>query len=205
MQQHSNDGDYGQSGDLMRVANVRYLLLVLAVLAFLGYPSTVTALDIAQTTWEVDAEVVTSVLRGASTPSSWNPNLPKLVGDSAFLYAVHTYYPDAIAQRYAYILKRPRAGSGNWTVVATFRYVHQPPGLVMDAQSRLHVVFECLRPSPNVAVECFRGGAGTGGLMNRFYHLIFKARNPDGSLRFDTYANYNETLLVKSQTCRKAV
>ena len=35
-------------------------------------------------------------------------------------------------------------------------------------------------------------GVSTYGLQRRFYHLVFSGHHPNGSLRFDTYANYSE-------------
>jgi hypothetical protein len=140
----------------------------------------------------VEAELVASSPAGVATPPTWNAHLSKLVGDAHFLYAVHTYYPSEVASRLARIMRRPAATPGaTWTEVARVSYPHQPPGVVMDTAERLHLVFECLRPGA-ADVECFPGGAGTGGLASRFYHLVFAARDAGGALRFDTYANVSE-------------
>jgi hypothetical protein len=138
------------------------------------------------------AERITSSPAGVATPPTWNAHLPKLVDDGEDLYAAHTYFPDDVASRYAAILRRPVTGPpGAWTEAARISYPHQPPGLVLDTARRLHLVFDCLRPG-SVDVTCFPGGAGTGGLGSRFYHLIFSARDAGGALRFDTYANHGE-------------
>ncbi|MBI5517724.1 MAG: hypothetical protein HY909_28390 [Deltaproteobacteria bacterium] len=130
---------------------------------------------------------------GVTTPPSWNAHLPKLTGDARFLYAVHTHFPTApVSARFAAILRRPRsAADAPWTEVARLTHVHQPPGVVMDTMDRLHLVFDCLREG-TADVTCFPGGAGTGGVPSRFYHLIFNARDAAGALRWDTYLNYNE-------------
>jgi hypothetical protein len=138
------------------------------------------------------AERIATSPAGVSTPPTWNAHLPKLVDDGEYLHAAHTYFPDDTASRYAAILRRPVAGPpGAWTEAARISYPHQPPGLVLDTSRRLHLVFDCLRPG-SVDVACFPGGAGTGGLGSRFYHLIFGARDAAGALRFDTYANHAE-------------
>lgn len=124
------------------------------------------------------------------TPPTWNAHLSKLVGDSSFLYAVHTSFSDDVASRWAAIVRRPRGG-GSWTEVGRLSYVHQPPGVVLDPGGTLHLVFDCLRPSA-ADVTCFTGGAGTAGRTSRFYRLAFSSRGSDSALRFDTYANYNE-------------
>jgi hypothetical protein len=140
----------------------------------------------------VHAELVAASPAGEATPPTWNAHLPKLAGDGVFLYAVHTYYPQAVAPRYAAIMKRRADQPGAaWTEAAKVLYPHQPPGIVIDTSARLHMVFECLRPA-GADVECFQGGAGTAGMTSRFYHLVFSAHDTDGSLRFDTYANDNE-------------
>lgn len=125
-----------------------------------------------------------------STPPSWNPNLPKLASDGVYLYAVHTYYADDPATRYAAILSRPVAG-GEWTEWARVEMPHQPPGLVVDAAGRLHLVFACQRPG-SADVTCFPGGAGTQGQSRRFYHLVFETRDDDLRYRADTYGNWDE-------------
>lgn len=125
-----------------------------------------------------------------TTPPTWNANLPKLVADGQYFYAAHTHFTADVATRYAAILRRARSG-GAFSEVARINYVHQPPGIAFDAQDRLHLVFDCLRPAGQ-PVTCFAGGAGTGGLTSRFYHLVFSARDAQGALRFDTYANRNE-------------
>jgi hypothetical protein len=141
-----------------------------------------------------NAELIASSPARLLTPPAWNEHLPKLVGDGSFLYAVHTYFTDAVATRYAAIERRPAApaiGTASWTEVARVTTPHQPPGLVMDTASRLHMVFDCLRPS-TTDVECFTGGAGTAGNTSRFYHLVFSTRDASGALQFDTYGNANE-------------
>lgn len=137
------------------------------------------------------AELIASGPSRVFTPASWNAHLPKLAGDSQFLYAVHTHFPQTTAERYAAIMRRPAGASGTWTEVARVSYPHQPPGIVMDTALNLHMVFDCLRPS-TTAATCFQGGAGTGANTSRFYHLIFSARDTAGAIRFDTYANLNE-------------
>jgi hypothetical protein len=127
---------------------------------------------------------------GVATPPTWNANLPKLAGDGAFYYAVHTYYADDAASRYAEVLSRPASG-GAWSVLATISYPHQPPGIVIDSAGRLHLVFVCQRPGSD-DVTCFPGGAGTQGDTRRFYHLVFEARDAGGRLRADTYGNWDE-------------
>lgn len=142
--------------------------------------------------YEVEAQLVWSGFAGVKTPPTWNAHLPKLASDGEWMYAVHTHYAPDAAQRLAHILERPAADPGApWTIAATVSYPHQPPGIVMDTAGRLHMVFGCMRPG-SVDVQCFQGGAGTAGLAIRFYHLIFAAKDGDGSLRFDTYANYSE-------------
>ena len=136
------------------------------------------------------AELIATSPTRVLTPPAWNPHLPKLAGDGMFLYAVHTYFTDVTDTRYAAILRRPAVG-GAWSEVARVVYPHQPPGVVMDSTSRMHMVFDCLRPA-NTDVECFPGGAGTVGNTSRFYHLVFSARDATGALRFDTYTNANE-------------
>ena len=140
---------------------------------------------------QVQAELIWLSPAGATTPPTWNAHLPKLAGDEVFFYAAHTYYADSTANRLTTILRRPVDQPGAWKVSAQLSYPHQPPGLVMDTQDRLHMVFVCQRPGAE-DVTCFQGGAGTAGLVRRFYHLIFSAHHADGSLKFDTYANYNE-------------
>lgn len=137
-------------------------------------------------------ELIASGPARVSTPATWNAHLPKLVGDAHYLYAVHTHFPGDVASRYAAIMRRPAGAPGaGWTEVARVSYVHQPPGLVMDASARMHMIFDCLRPA-GAAVTCFQGGAGTGALTSRFYHLVFSARDAQSALRFDTYANHDE-------------
>jgi hypothetical protein len=142
---------------------------------------------------ELRARVVFSGPAGVTTPPSWNAHLPKLTGDARYLYAVHTHFPTApVSARFAAILRRPRDGTDlPWTEVARVTHVHQPPGVVMDTMNRLHLVFDCLREGA-ADVTCFPGGAGTGGVPSRFYHLIFNARDAAGALRWDTYLNHNE-------------
>lgn len=124
------------------------------------------------------------------TPPTWNAHLSKLVADDKYFYAVHTHYPDATADRFAVVMRRAREG-GPWTEVSRVLYPHQPPGVVMDRNQQMHMVFDCLRPGAT-DVTCFPGGAGTAGVASRFYHLTFSARDAAGALRFDTYANFNE-------------
>lgn len=135
-------------------------------------------------------EVIARSPVGVTTPPSWNANLPKLASDGTFLYAVHTYYPDDAASRYAAILSRPITG-GDWTEWARIDMPHQPPGIVVDTDGRLHVVFACQRPG-DTNVTCFPGGAGTQDNALRFYHLVFETRADD--LRYDptTYGNWDE-------------
>lgn len=127
-----------------------------------------------------------------TTPATWNAHLPKIVGDGAFWYAVHTHYPPSVADRYAAIMRR-EAGSAlhAWVEVARIAYPHQSPGIVMDISQRLHLIFDCMRPATQ-DVLCFPGGAGTTGRNSRFYHLIFSTRDGSGALRFDTYSNHDE-------------
>ena len=136
------------------------------------------------------AELIFAGPGPVSTPPTWNAHLPKLVGDDDFLYAAHTHFPQDIAGRFTAVMRRPRGG-GSWTEVARVSYPHQHVGLAMDTSSRLHMVFDCLRPA-GAPVSCFTGGAGTGSLTSRFYHLVFSARDASGALRFDAYANRNE-------------
>src|SRR5512147_36726 len=42
----------------------------------------------------VNAELVFSGPSRQKTPPTWNAHLPKLVGDDAFLYAVHTHFTE---------------------------------------------------------------------------------------------------------------
>lgn len=127
-----------------------------------------------------------------STPPTWNAHLPKLAGDGAAWYAVHTHYPQDVAGRYAAIMRRIEgAPLDAWSEVARVSYPHQPPGIVIDTSRRLHMVFDCLRPGA-ADVTCFQGGAGTGGNTSRFYHLVFASRDAGDQLRMDTYANHNE-------------
>jgi hypothetical protein len=126
------------------------------------------------------------------TPPSWNAHLPKLVGDGEYWYAVHTHFPQAVADRYAAIMRRAVGSALDaWVEVARVSYPHQPPGIVMDTSLRMHMVFDCLRPGSQ-DVTCFPGGAGTAGNTSRFYHLVFSARDANGALRFDTYTNHDE-------------
>jgi hypothetical protein len=140
---------------------------------------------------EITAEAVFEAPAGATTPPTWNAHLPKLVGDARFLYVAFTHYPEAVSARYAAVLRRARGG-GPWTEVARFASVHQPIGIAMTRAGALHVALGCLRASAGADVECFRGGAGTLGLRNRFYRLVFSARDATGALRWDTYANHGE-------------
>jgi hypothetical protein len=141
----------------------------------------------------VQAELIASGPVRVSTPPSWNAHLPKLVSDGTHYYAIHTHFTVAIAGRHAAILRRPVAGGSakKWVEVARVAYPHQPPGVVVDTKRQLHLVFDCLRPAGQ-AVSCFVGGAGTGTLTSRFYHLVFSARDTQGALRFDAYANHND-------------
>ena len=145
---------------------------------------------------DVRGELIFSGPGRTRTPASWNAHLPKVAGDDKFLYAVHTHFTEDVTTRFAAIMRRPRAG-GTWTEVARVNYPHQPPGIVMDTEKQLHMVFDCLRPG-TMDVTCFAGGAGTGGVSSRFYHLIFSARDAAGALRFDTYANHNEWTTVSN-------
>jgi hypothetical protein len=141
-----------------------------------------------------NAELIFTSPAKVATPPAWNANSPKLAGDDSFLYAVHTYFTDAVDTRFASIQRRPRApaiGTGTWTEAARVVYPHQPPGIVMDTASNLHMVFDCLRPG-TTDVTCFPGGAGTTGNTSRFYHLVFGTRDATGALVFDTYDNSNE-------------
>src|SRR5439155_18442564 len=101
----------------------------------------------------VAAELVATSPVSATTPASWNPHLPKFTGDDHFLYAVHTYFPNDEASRFALIMRRPRAG-GPWVQVARVDHVHQPPGVAMDRGGTMHMVFDCLR-SGTTDVSCF--------------------------------------------------
>lgn len=139
---------------------------------------------------EVVGELIFSGPARARTPASWNAHLPKLAGDDKFLYVVHTHFTEDVTTRFAAIMRRPRA-SGAWTEVARVTHPHQPPGIVMDTNKSLHMVFDCLRPG-TLDVTCFPGGVGTNSVASRFYHLIFSARDDAGALKFDTYANHNE-------------
>jgi len=139
----------------------------------------------------VAAEVVSSGPARVSTPPSWNAHLPKLVADDVHLYAVHTHFTPDVEGRFALLLRRPRAG-GVWTEVMRLVHVHQPPGIVMDVGGRLHLVFDCLRSTAPPDACYSVGGAGTGGLGSRFYHLVFSGRDSEGALIFTTYANVNE-------------
>jgi hypothetical protein len=139
----------------------------------------------------ITAELVYEAPAGARTPPTWNAHLPKLVGDDRDFYAVFTHYPEAVADRYAVVVRRPRAG-GAWSEAARFASVHQPPGIVMTRARALHLAFDCLRAPGTGDVECFRGGAGTNGLVSRFYRLVFSARDAAGALRWDSYGNYSE-------------
>ncbi len=135
-------------------------------------------------------EVIGRSPSAVATPPTWNANLPKLAGDGQFYYAVHTWYPDDAAARHADILSRPIDG-GEWSVLATVDMPHQPPGLVIDTEGRLHLAFACQRPG-NDDVTCFPGGAGTQGNSRRFYHLVFETRAADGRYDPSTYGNWNE-------------
>jgi hypothetical protein len=57
----------------------------------------------------VNAELISTSPGRVLTPPAWNEHLPKLVGDGTFLYAVHTYFTDPVATRFAAILRRPAA------------------------------------------------------------------------------------------------
>jgi len=150
---------------------------------------------------EMQAELIATSPAGTATPPTWNAHLPKAAGDGDYLYAVHTYYPDDVASRFALVMARPASGpAGSWSEVARISYPHQPPGVIMDTASRMHLVFDCLRPGSG-DVTCFQGGAGTSGLLSRFYHLVFSARDSDGLMRFDTYANHNEFTLHSNGYC----
>jgi hypothetical protein len=137
---------------------------------------------------EVKTEVIFVGPARTRTSAAWNAHLPKLAGDDKFLYAVHTHFTEDLTTRFAAIMRR---SAGKWAEVARVEFPHQPPGIVMDTKNQLHMVFDCLRPGTK-DVTCFQGGAGTGGIESRFYHLIFSARDTDGALKFDTYGNYNE-------------
>jgi hypothetical protein len=125
-----------------------------------------------------------------ATPSTWNPHLPRLAGDGEWLYALHTWYADDLGERYAAILERPAEG-GEWAEVARVLYPHQPPGMVVDRDGALHLVFVCM-PDGGTDQTCFPGGAGTSGAQPRFYHLVFSGRDESGRLRWNTYTNVNE-------------
>lgn len=140
----------------------------------------------------ITAQLVFEAPVAATTPATWNAHLPKLTGDENFFYLNYSYETPDTPPRYSAILQRPRNGNANWTEVARVRYQHQPLGMVMDRARSLHMVFDCLQPMPGVSGECFQGGAGSGALGSRFYHLVFSSRNAMGALRWDTYGNYNE-------------
>ncbi len=151
----------------------------------------------------IQAQLVFEAPVEATTPSTWNAHLPKLTGDESFYYVNYTFAPADHTLRYSAILQRPRGnGPGGapapWSEVARIVYPHQPPGIVMDRARTLHLVFDCLQYAPGMDRSCFQGGANSAGLVSRFYHLGFSARDPLGALRWDAYGNYNEWTVLSN-------
>jgi len=136
------------------------------------------------------AEVVGSSINGQVTPPTWNPHLPKLVGDGNHWYVMHTEFTPDVDARKATIFSRPFAG-GSWSPVATVDKPHQPPGMVVDIQGRLHMVFGCQKSASGDST-CFTGGAGTFGNLVRFYHLVFNSKDSNNAIVWNSYQNFNE-------------
>lgn len=119
----------------------------------------------------------------ATTPSNWNPHLPKIVTDGVWSYAIYTRFTPDHAGRTVWIFKKKNDG-GDWQYTGrSLKAVHQPPGIVMDKDGNIHISFEC---SPNSV--CSSGGVSAGNdYLN--YNLVFGTHNADGSINFSKFSN----------------
>ena len=124
----------------------------------------------------ITGEIVFEDNASAMTPSTWNAHLPKLVTNGDWSYSIFTRYDatGSMENRVSWIYKKYKNGNEWQYTGKEFKNVHQPPGLVLDLDGNLHVFVSYL------------------GSPLRFYDFIFKNRNPDGSINFDNYENYDE-------------
>ncbi|MBI5458078.1 peptidoglycan-binding protein [Candidatus Kaiserbacteria bacterium] len=75
---------------------------------------------------------------------TWNSHLPKMASDGVWDYAIYSRYPLNVDDRYAKIYKK-KHGTSSWVYAGrTWRDIHQPPGIVIDTQGHIHVVFSCV-------------------------------------------------------------